>query len=145
MTKIIFDPAVWSNNLCRATETYSVQVELNGVVQAVTWLSLDAVNLTLEVDANSQSDVGVYIVTITAAIPTVGDGTVSKTTTTSFSLEILNDCLLTSFVSRELTAMHTIVSSPLGAVTQDLFINDDRANIYGPDLYCGLRTYSLSP
>jgi hypothetical protein len=96
----------------------------------------------LEIAATSAFDVGTYEIVITAMLPLV-NGPIS--TSTSFSLTILHDCLLTSLIDSPYLVMQTSVSNPSGPVDQDLFIIDSKADLYGPDLYCGPRTYTLSP
>ena len=99
-------------------------------------------NSLLTVSSILASDVGVYLVRVTATLTPVPSGT-QVSIYFEFNLTILSDCLSTTLTSKTIIAMTNSVST--AAVTQNVSIADSIATSHSIPAHCGARTYNFNP
>jgi hypothetical protein len=123
--------------------SYSHTYTKNGAAVATpTWLNFNG-DTTFTMSATAVADIGVYVVTTTSEIPQVDPMTgVNRIKTSSFTINVVSDCTISTFVDRAVSDMTYGVT--LTAETQDVFFDDTIAFGHGSDFYCGQRTYTLA-
>jgi hypothetical protein len=81
-------------------------------------------------------------VNIHASIPDPAQGsTATKTINAVFTIQIANDCLSTSIISKSFQNMSIFVTQ---STTQDITFEDTKANFYSIPDYCGPRVINFS-
>lgn len=93
---IPFSFGVWSNAACTYNEAHTPTYNRAGSpIAPPVWITFSTVTKTFTVSTNQLANVGNYSVTLTATIPqpSLAAGTLSVSTT--FALDIIDDCTLT--------------------------------------------------
>jgi hypothetical protein len=76
-----------------------------------------------------------------ASIPQPSEASGVKTVSTSFSLDVQNDCIQTALIDKAINDMTVKVSL---SSTQDITFQDTKANVRSIPAYCGPRVVTFS-
>jgi hypothetical protein len=76
-----------------------------------------------------------------ASIPQPSEASGVKTVSTSFSLDVQNDCIQTALIDKTINDMTVKVSL---SSTQDITFQDTKANERATPAYCGPRVFTFS-
>jgi hypothetical protein len=70
---------------------------------------------------------GIYTITVMASIPQPSEASGVKTVSTSFDLDVQNDCIQTALVDKDINDMTVKVTL---SSTQDITFQDTKANVH---------------
>lgn len=134
--------AVWSNQACYYTATYSASFALGGVTIAPpAFVVLDPASSSFMIDSYSPTDKGTYTVTLTAQIPQPSDPSGVKTVSTSFVLDAIDPpCGTSSLVNLILPDITILVGETF---TESLFFENSSEILTGQPKTCGPRTITF--
>jgi len=141
---IVFSPATWSDLVCLYDVTYTLSFVLNSVsISQPSFIAFDALTRTITATATLPAHMGVYTVTVTASIPqpSLGVGG-TKQVSTSFVLDVLNDC--PSTILNDLTIIDMNVKVSLSS-TQDVTFTNTKSVTYADPIFCGPRLFTWTP
>ena len=118
-------------------------LKAGGPIAPPSWISFNSGNLKLSITITAPNDIGVYTITSTATIPQDNGTGVNRSTSYSFTLIVQSDCVNTIITDKVINAMTTKVSQT--AAIQDISFADLIGTGHADQIYCGVKTYTLSP
>ena len=113
-----FSAANWSSLACNYAVTYTATYKnaASNNIGKPEWLMFNGASRSFSINTTSQSDVGVYTITVIAYSPQPSESGFLSVST-SFDLDVQNDCIQTALVDKDINDMTVKVTL---SSTQDI-------------------------